>query len=95
MATKAISKVLKKLHNKEVVIDTSTSFLYLGTLKNIEDNWLTLIEADAHDINDSQCTKEKYIQDSLATGIKHNRNSCVIDLNKVTSISLLSEVKKF
>ncbi|MBN2143335.1 MAG: hypothetical protein JW774_01805 [Candidatus Aureabacteria bacterium] len=80
---------------KEVVIDASGNFLYLGILKKIEITWIELAMVDVHDVLDSSSTKENYIRKSAQTGIKYNRKSCRIDREKIISLSLLSEIETF
>ena len=79
---------------KEVVVDTAGPFIYLGTLKIIEKEYIELENADVHDIHDFPCTKEKYLRNALVTGIRPNRKSCRIDKNKIMSVTLFSEIEK-
>ena len=80
--------------HQAVVVDTSGSFVYLGTLKAVHLDFIELENADVHDMNDSHSTKENYLRNALITGLRPNRKSCRIDKNKIISITLFSEIEK-
>lgn len=86
---------LKNYLNKAVVVDTATSWIYIGTLDKITDHTLILSDVDAHDHADSSSSREFYILESKTTGIRANRQSVSVVLSHVTSISLLEEIKEF
>ena len=80
---------------KEVVVDTSSTYLYLGTLDAAADLFLTLCDADVHDASESQSTAELYIMNVRQRGIQPNRAAVKIRREVVVSISLLSDVIVF
>ncbi len=86
---------LKKFLKKKIVIDTRSSWIYIGTLKNIGTDSLELTDVDVHDNKDTHTTKEIYLLDTRKTGIKSNRNSVHINLDYIVSYSLLEDVKSF
>jgi hypothetical protein len=50
-----------------------------------------MADADLHDMRDSDTTRENYIAESIATGIKRNRKRVVILRNQVVAISRLED----
>lgn len=90
-----MKKNLEKCKGKPVVIDTNSSWLYIGILKEVSHNTAVLEEVDAHDTRDSETSKELYVYDTRTTGIKPNRMRVYINLDRVVSFSLLEDVKAF
>lgn len=86
---------LKKYLKQKVVLDTSTSWVYIGTLEDVNDRCAELSEVDVHDNKDTPSSKEIYIWQSATSGIKANRNHTYINLDYIVSFSLLDDVKKF
>ncbi len=85
----------EKLVGCEVVIDTRTPVVYIGTLTAAEEDFLVLEEVDVHDINDTQTTKELYILEAKKSGIKKNRNRVDVRLDQIVSISRLNDVIQY
>ncbi len=85
----------EKFTGHEVVVDTKTPIIYIGTLAAAEDNFLVLEEVDVHDINDTQTTKEVYVLEAKKFGIKKNRSQVQLTLDQVVSISRLEDVIKY
>lgn len=77
---------------KTVVLDTSTAFVYIGTLEAVERYFLTLTDVDVHDGSESPTTKEVYVLEARKIGVRKNRTRVRVRLSKVVSISLLDEV---
>ena len=75
-----------------VVVDTNSSFVYLGTLARVEDHFLVLTDVDAHDRNESPSTKEQYIMESKRFGVKPNRKEVSVRKALVISVSRLDDV---
>ncbi len=75
-----------------VVVDTNSSFVYLGTLARVEDHFLVLTEVDAHDRNESPSTKEQYVMESKRFGVKPNRKEVSVRKALVISVSRLDDV---
>lgn len=86
---------LEKLINKKIVVDTRTSWVYIGTLEEVTDNCVVLVDVDVHDSNDSSTSKDLYIFDTKATGVKSNRKSVYINISYIVSFSMLEDVKQF
>lgn len=77
---------------EDVVIDVESQYVFLGRLEKIRPGWLTLRQADVHDLRDSKTTRELYVLDSRTDGIRVNRKKVVIPSDQVVSVSLLEDV---
>ncbi len=75
----------------EVVIDTATRFVYIGTLVERSGGSLVLEEADVHDSRESKSTKEVYIMESAKHGVRVNRSKVIVPERRVMSISRLED----
>jgi hypothetical protein len=80
---------------KKIVLDTNSSWTYIGTLEEVTDHCAILSEVDVHDNKDTPSSKEMYIWQSSTSGIKANRNRAFINLDFAVSFSLLEDIKKF
>ena len=90
-----MKEALKKYVKQKIVVDTRSSWVYIGILEKILDSCIILTEVDVHDNKDISTTKECYILESKKTGIKSNRLRVFINLNDIISFSALDEVKFF
>ena len=86
---------LKALLGRQIVIDTDSSFVYVGVLARIGRDYLELTDADAHDTNDTANTKEKYTLDTRQIGVRGNRTLVLVRMARVLSISALDDVLKY
>ena len=84
--------MLDDLLGKKVVIDLSSAFVCLGTLIRADEHFLELKNADLHDLRDTKSTREIYVADSVATGVKRNRKRVLINRQEVVAISELVDV---
>ena len=75
-----------------VVVDTSSSFVYLGTLAAADEHFLQMVEVDAHDRNEGPSTKEQYIMDTKRFGVRPNRKKLSVRAALVVSVSRLDDV---
>jgi small nuclear ribonucleoprotein (snRNP)-like protein len=80
---------------KVVVVDTSSPFVYLGTLDRSDDHFIVLRDVDAHDRNEGPSTKEQYIMDTKRFGVKANRKEVAVRKSVVVSVSLLDDVMTY
>lgn len=83
------------LIGKVVVVDTDSSFVYLGTLDRVEASFVVLKDVDAHDRRESPSTKEQYIIDTKKFGVKPNRKEVNVRKELIVSISKLDDVLGF
>ena len=86
---------MKELIGKVVVVDTDASWVYVGRLESIDNDSVLLTGVDAHDKNDIEISKEKYILDTRRHGVKDNRKKTYVLRNRVVSICDLEDVVKF
>lgn len=75
-----------------VVVDLRSPYVCCGTLKRIDDTWLELRNADLHDLRDTETTRELYVAESRASGIKRNRKRVLLLRNEMVAIALLKDV---
>jgi hypothetical protein len=80
-------------HN--LVLDTRGELLYIGRLEKVGDWFLTLKEADVHDLTASRTSKEVYLIEAAKHGIKRNRHEVMIRKREIVSFSLLEQVIKY
>jgi hypothetical protein len=82
----------ERFRGKAVVVDTGTTFLYLGTLREADDHFIVLETADAHDRSEGHSTNERYAMESKKSGVRANRRTVTIRKPMVVSVSLLDDV---
>jgi hypothetical protein len=84
--------MLEDLIGEIVVIDLRSSYVCLGTLKNVTPDWLELRNADLHDLRDTDTTRENYVAQSVVTGVKRNRKKLLLMRNDIVAIARLDDV---
>ncbi|MBN2346175.1 MAG: hypothetical protein JXO51_07265 [Candidatus Aminicenantes bacterium] len=90
-----MKKTLQVLVGKEVVVDTRSPWMYIGRLESVQTDCLLLRDVDVRDCGETATPRERYVIDSLNSGIKANRRSVYVNLEYVVSVSPLSEIIKF
>jgi hypothetical protein len=75
-----------------VVVDTSSNFVYIGTLARVLEHFVELKDADAHDRGEGLSTKEQYVMESKRFGVKPNRKEVSIRKTSIVSVSRLDDV---
>jgi hypothetical protein len=86
---------LEKLIGKEIVIDTDSSWGYIGLLERVLADSIVLKNADIHHYGESITTREKYVLESRQTGVPANRKKVYVNLKFVVSFSLLKDIVTF
>ncbi|MCP5052671.1 MAG: hypothetical protein GY940_36220 [bacterium] len=86
---------LKRFLNQRVILDTRSSWLYIGVLEEVTDRCVVLSEVDVHDSRETATSNELYVMESKTTGVKSNRNRVYVNLDMVVSFSALEDVKHF
>jgi hypothetical protein len=86
---------LKSLLGKQVVVDTDSSYVYVGTLDSIGCDYLGLVDVDVHDTSDSNSSKEHYAHETRKLGARSNRKLTYVRLARVLSVSSLEDVILF
>ncbi len=84
--------MLETLVGKKIVVDLSSRYVCLGRLHAYDEHFLELHSADLHDLRDSDTTRENYVAESRATGIKRNRKRVFLVRTEIVGISLLADV---
>jgi hypothetical protein len=84
--------MLEEMIGQKVVIDMRSTFVCLGTLARVGDHFLELGNADLHDLRDTQTSRENYVAESLATGLKRNRKRVLLHRADVVAVSRLEDV---
>lgn len=84
--------MLEEFLNQKVVVDMRSPFVCLGTLLRADEHFLELRNADLHDFRDTDTTRELYVAESKATGIKRNRKRLVIMRTEVVAVARLEDV---
>ena len=82
----------ESLIGESVVVDVSSPYVFLGTLAEIEQRYLVLTDADAHDLRDTATTRDLYTVDAKRHGINVNRRRVFVDRTQVISVSALADV---
>jgi hypothetical protein len=76
----------------KVVIDLSSPFVCLGTLRNADEAFLELHDADLHDLRDTETTRENYVIASVRTGVKRNRKKVLVRRAEVVAVTRLKDI---
>lgn len=84
--------MLHELAGQCVVVDLSSPFVCLGTLGRMDEHYLELLDADIHDLRDTETTREIYVADVYATGIKRNRKRVLVRVSEIVAIARLQDV---
>lgn len=82
----------QQLLNREVVLDVSSPFVYVGTLEAEDQHYLALKNADVHDLRDTATTRELYVLESKRHGVNSNRKRVFVRKDEIVSISALDDV---
>jgi hypothetical protein len=79
----------------DVVVDTTSSYVFIGKLKEVTPLAMTIADVDVHDRAETSSTKERYIMEAKKFGIKSNRKSVTVRLETVLCISKLEDVIEY
>lgn len=83
---------MKDYRGKKIVIDTSTTWIYIGTLIDEDDYYFYLEEVDAFDISETSLSKQEYLMMIKKDGIVPNRKNVKVLKSKVVGVSLLNDI---
>ena len=84
--------MLQEMIGEKVVVDLNGPYVCLGTLLRFDDHYLELRNADWHDLRDTDTTRELYVAESRATGVKRNRKRVLVVRGEVVAVSRLEDV---
>jgi hypothetical protein len=94
-ATPSTPPELEPLIGKQIVVDTDSSYIYVGTLEQASADYLTLSSVDVHDTSDSNTSKEAYAHETRKLGARSNRKNTLVRVARILSISLLDDIISF
>lgn len=86
---------LQALLHQQIVVDTDSSYIYIGRLEAITADHLSLSDVDVHDTGDSKATKDGYAHEVRKLGLRSNRKAVLVRTARMLSISKLDDVIKF
>ena len=83
------------LLGSRVVLDTATPYVYIGTLKEWQENFVVLADVDVHDMSEGRAVKDVYILEACRHGVRNNRRRVLVCKSAVVSVSRLEDVVQF
>ncbi len=83
---------MKSYKNKKIVVDTSTSWIYIGRLTGEDGSYIYLEDTDAFDISETSLSKQEYLMMVKKYGIVPNRRKVKVLKSKVVAITLLEDI---
>lgn len=83
---------MRELKNKIVVIDTDTSWIYIGTLIDEDKFYYYLQNVDAFDISETTLSKHEYLMMVKKDGVVPNRKNVKVLKSKVVAITLFEDI---
>ena len=84
--------MLQAMIGQKVVVDLRSEYVCLGTLLGFDDQFLELKNADLHDLRNTETTRENYVAQSHATGIKRNRKRLLLVRQEIVALALMSDL---
>ena len=84
-----------RYRGRYLVVDTDSDLVFIGKLLEATGRSLTLEDVDVHDRRDSSSKNEKYVLDSKKHGVRSNRKTVHLRLQRVVSYSLLEDVTDY
>jgi len=86
------SDAYRDLYDRQVVVDVRVPTVYIGRLIEANEHFVTLAEADVHELHESTVTKEVYVMESRRNGVQPNRRVVRIKQDEVLSLSALDDI---
>jgi len=90
-----MKQALKKHLKQAIIVDTRSSWIYIGRLEEVGEGFIVLSDVDVHDSVESPRPKEVYVMESKISGVKANRQCVYVNLDYLVSFSPLDDVKEF
>lgn len=75
-----------------VVLDTRAPYVYIGTLEEYDDMFITLRDAAVHDCTESPITREQHVAEVKRFGLRVSRKRLKVKCSDVVSLSRLDDV---
>jgi hypothetical protein len=86
------AKLLDGLLDQVVIVDLRSSYVCLGKLTRVDDQFLEMIDADLHDFRDSTASREVYVYDSARFGIRRNRARVLVRYDEIVAITRFADI---
>ena len=86
---------IQALVGRQVVLDTDSSYIYIGLLEKVGADYLTMVNVDVHETADSKTTKESYAHETKRLGTRNNRKLTYIRAARVVSLAALDDIISF
>ncbi len=83
---------LQQFLNQVIVLDVTSQYVYIGKLVEFDTHFITIEEADVHDLRDANSTRELYVLEACKHGVNINRQRVSVRLEQIVSISALTDV---
>lgn len=87
-----MSSVPEALLGQVIVADLEGGFLAIGRLVAADERWLTLADADIHDLGEGTSTRDVYALDTQRFGVRVNRREAFVPLARVVALARLELV---
>jgi hypothetical protein len=84
--------MLEEFLGEKVVVDLKSHYVCLGVLQRLDEHFLELRHADLHDFRDTETSRENYVAESRATGIKRNRKRVLLVRAEVVAVARLEDI---
>ena len=84
--------MIEEFIGERVVVDLRGEYVCLGTLSRIDERCVELRNADLHDLRDTDTSRELYVAESRATGIKRNRKRVLLVRAEIVAVARLDDV---
>jgi hypothetical protein len=81
-----------QLLGEVVVVDLDGPWMALGRLDAIAPSWITLTEADLHDLREGTSTRDVYALETQRFGVRVNRRRVVLPVSQIIAVALLQDV---
>jgi len=78
--------------DRVIVIDTKSTYIFIGTFRGAEGDYFVLEDADVHDCAEGKATKELYVFEAKRYGVHPNRTRVLVSAREALSVSGLDEV---
>lgn len=88
----ALPPLVAQLLGREVVLDVSSPYVYIGRLTGGDEKLIALEDADVHDLRDTTTTREEYVLAVRRHGLTPNRQRVLVRMAEVVSLSPLEDV---
>jgi hypothetical protein len=86
---------LDRFIGREVVVDTSSPLVFIGTLKKTGADYIEMEDVDVFDQSRCASTKDVYLISAKKTGVRKNRRSTVVRTAVIVSVSPLDDIIEY